>query len=276
MPPFFRFAPLLAATSAMAGCASTDQPVTRTASPPSVWLLGEVHDHADGHARRFGELQALVVAGWRPVIAMEQFDRERQAELDAALVSCADAACVIAAATPAKASWQWDLYQPVIALALQQKLPIVAANLSRADGAKVVREGFASVFDAATLARFRLDQPLPDDLMRGQMREIDVGHCGLLPPAMLPGMARAQIARDVWMAKVIEDHAAQGVVLLAGNGHVRRDLGVPRWLTLPMSGVKSIGFVERQPEAGSFDQTTLIAAKADRPDPCAGLKPPPR
>ncbi|WP_148713790.1 ChaN family lipoprotein [Chitinolyticbacter meiyuanensis] len=267
MSLFSRASLLLAMTCTLAGCATSVPPQ----AGPTVLLLGEVHDNADGHARRYAQLQQRVEAGWRPVIAMEQFDRERQAELDAALESCTDADCVIAAATPAKTSWQWPLYKPVITLALQHKLPLAAANLSRADGAKVVREGFASVFDAATLARYRLDQPLPEALMRGQEHEVDVGHCGQLPPAMLPGMARAQIARDVWMAKVLEDHAAQGVVLLAGNGHVRRDLGVPQWLTLPAGRVESVGFVERQPEAGSYDRVVTIASRADRPDPCAGL-----
>ena len=50
--------------------------------------------------------------------------------------------------------------------------------------------------------------------------------------SMWPRMAQAQFARDAVMAEVLRRSAPQGggVVLLAGNGHVRRDIGVPRWL----------------------------------------------
>ena len=50
---------------------------------------------------------------------------------------------------------------------------------------------------------------------------------------MWPLMARAQFARDAVMARALAAHAERGVVLLAGNGHVRRDIGVPRWLASP-------------------------------------------
>jgi len=64
-------------------------------------------------------------------------------------------------------------------------------------------------------------------------------------------------------------------VLLAGNGHVRRDLGVPRWLD-PDGGpgrVVTIGFVEDGDDAtpaGAFD-AVVRAAAAERADPCAGF-----
>ena len=47
---------------------------------------------------------------------------------------------------------------------------------------------------------------------------------------MRPRMVQAQVARDLWMAHALRQHAAQGAVLIAGNGHVRRDAGVPYWL----------------------------------------------
>ncbi|WP_018748439.1 ChaN family lipoprotein [Chitiniphilus shinanonensis] len=265
---------LAALATLLAGCATPPSAPPRLdaalAARP-VWLLGEVHDNAQGHRLRTELLAQRLAAGWRPAIAMEQFDRERQADLDAALRDCADAECVVARAGGAKAAWQWAYYTPVIALAQRYRLPLLAANLSRADAGRVMREGYGAALDAATVQAFGLDRPLPADLEAGQRHEVDVGHCGQLPSDLLPGMARAQVARDVWMAKVVREHA-DGVVLLAGNGHVRRDLGVPRWLHgVPGQRVASIGFVEAPTEAGRFDQTLLIPA-AQRPDPCAGVK----
>ena len=50
----------------------------------SVVLLGEVHDNAVQHRLRLEVLRRAFAAGWRPAIAMEQFDRERQGDIDRA------------------------------------------------------------------------------------------------------------------------------------------------------------------------------------------------
>ena len=263
--------PTLAAALVLAACAAPAGPTRGLdALAPRVLLLGEVHDNPDGHARRYAWLEARVDAGWRPTIAMEQFDRDRQVDLDRALAECADAACVIRRAEPEGQRWEWPLYAPVIELALARKLPLRAANLSRADASRVVREGYRAALDDATIASFGLDRPLARDLADGQRRAIDEGHCQQLPASIAEGMVRAQVARDVWMAKVVAAEAGRGdgVVLLAGNGHVRRDLGVPRWLE-GTAGARafSVGFVE-EPAEGTFDERVAIVPHP-RVDPCA-------
>ena len=262
----------LAAAFALAGCAIAQPPVAPPAGAPRVLLLGEVHDNPDGHARRYEMLKARVDEGFRPAIAMEQFDRERQADLDRAMAECADAACVVRRAEPESQRWEWPHYAPVIDLALAHKLPVIAANLSRTDASRIVRGGVRPVLDDATLAAFGLNRPLPRDLAEGQRREIDEGHCNRLPASIADGMVRAQVARDVWMAKIVADAAARGrdVVLLAGNGHVRRDLGVPRWLGgTAAAGARSVGFVE-EPDRGEFDERVAIVPH-EREDPCAAI-----
>lgn len=263
--------PTLAAALLLAACAAPAGPTRGLdAVAPRVLLLGEVHDNPDGHARRYAWLEARVDAGWRPTIAMEQFDRDRQADLDRALAECTDAACVIRRAEPEGQRWEWPLYAPVIELALARRLPLRAANLSRADASRVVREGYRAALDDATIASFGLDRPLARDIADGQRRAIDEGHCQQLPASIAEGMVRAQVARDVWMAKVVAAEAGRGdgVALLAGNGHVRRDLGVPRWLE-GTAGARafSVGFVE-EPAEGTFDERVAIVPHP-RVDPCA-------
>ncbi|MFZ6657793.1 ChaN family lipoprotein [Undibacterium sp. TJN19] len=243
-----------------------------------ILLLGEVHDNPDGHKQRFEALQKMVQDGWRPAIAMEQFDRETQAALSKAQAECADADCVINAAGGKR--WEWPYYRPVIALALQYKLPLLAANVSRSDASQVMREGFKSVLDKASITTYRLDQALPQDLISGQQQAIETGHCGKIPAAMVQSMVNAQVVRDVWMAKILADHASRGVVLLAGNGHVRRDLGVPRWLSASeLAGTQVHGYIEPesvQAEATAskiYDATHVIPPHA-RIDPCEAIKPP--
>lgn len=246
------------------GCA------TRPAVQPAhILLLGEVHDNPHGHQQRFADLQKRVQAGWRPAIVMEQFDRENQAALTQAQATCGDAQCVIRAAGGKR--WEWPYYEPVIDLALRHRLPLVAGNVSRAEAAIAMQQGLAAVFNPQTVEAFRLGAPLPEDLFDGQRRAMETGHCGKLPQAMASGMVRAQVVRDVWMAKMLLDNAATGgAVLLAGNGHVRKDLGVPRWLTATTSSNTQVhGYVEQgeADNAAAYDMTHKIVVHP-RPDPC--------
>lgn len=258
--------PLLIALSAC----STPAPVTHAA--PQVLLLGEVHDNAAGHAARVALLQDKLAAGWRPAIAMEQFDTDQQPALDAAMRECADAACVIAKVAPAKSSWTWEYYTPVIALALQYKLPLYAANLSRSEASKVVKDGFAAALPAALIAQYSLDT-LPATVLTAQENAVRDNHCGALPEALVSPMAKAQIARDVVMAQTLRMHATNGIVLIAGNGHVRSDIAVPYWLQRDGLRVHTVGFLEPDTDTIAFDDIRHIPAST-RADPCAGFKAP--
>ncbi len=263
-----------------AGCVSTP--------PASDWearlqgdvivLLGEQHDNAEHHRLRYGVLRRAFAAGWRPAIAMEQLDRERQGDIDRARAEKpGDARHVIDAATRVtagagtrKSAWNWDYYRPFVALALQYDVPLIGANLSTGDTSRVVREGIAAVFDPGTVRRLHLDRAVPSALQAAQEREIETGHCNVLPAKLLPAMARGQMARDAVMADSVAQHASRGVVLLAGNGHVRKDLGVPQWLAPTLRArTLAVGFVEPGSAFadGAFDALVTTDA-APREDPC--------
>lgn len=259
------------------GCASSGKQAMPLSSGlmeagnPQVLLLGEVHDNAQGHKLRYELLRQRVEAGWRPAIVMEQFDRENQDLLDKAQKGCLDAQCVIRVAGAAR--WDWQLYYPVIQLALTYQLPLVAGNLSRADASRVVRDGVASSFDPKGVKDYKLDQPLPATLVAAQQQEIVAGHCNMLPEMMVGGMVNAQVARDIWMARIIRDQQPKDVVLIAGNGHVRKDVGVGYWLNqvTPALTVRSIGFIEGREGAGRYDSIQALAPQT-RDDPCQQVK----
>ncbi len=269
MPPRALFACLPLAL-ALAACQHTPAP-TATAAP-RVLLLGEVHDSAAGHAARAALLRKEVEAGWRPAIAMEQFDTGQQAALDAAMRDCADADCVVARVVTGKSGWTWDFYKPVIQLALDYKLPLLAANLSRADASKVVKDGIGAALPVGLVARYGLDA-LPAEVLGAQETEVRDSHCGALPEPMVSPMAKAQVARDVVMAETMRTHLANGVVLIAGNGHVRKDIAVPYWLRRDGLAPRAVGFLEPASDASVFDAVERIPA-TERPDPCAGFKAP--
>ncbi|SDG28617.1 MULTISPECIES: ChaN family lipoprotein [unclassified Duganella] len=266
-----------AAITLLAGCASSGKQAALPAADllgpanPQVLLLGEVHDNAQGHKLRYELLRQRVEAGWRPVIVMEQFDRENQDVLDKAQKSCLDAQCVIQVAGGAR--WDWQLYYPVLQLALTYHLPLVAGNLSRADASRVVRDGVKSSFDPQSVKDYQLDQPLPEAVRSAQQNEIVAGHCNMLPEMMVGGMVDAQVARDIWMAKIVRDQQPKDVVLIAGNGHVRKDIGVGYWLNrvTPALTVRSIGFAEGSDNGGRYDSLQVLAPQ-QRDDPCKQVK----
>ena len=264
----------LAACLLMSACAHRPDPASTLPqlsaalrSRPIV-LLGEVHDNTAQHALRAQALRALLDSGARPALLMEQFDRERQTDIDRALARIGVGPDdVIAAGTPdgtTMQGWSWPLYRPYIALAIEYRLPIVAANVSRADTRRVLSEGLQALgFDAA----------VPPDIATAQAQAIGDGHCGMLDDTQSRRMTGAQVARDQFMARAIEANAARGVVLLAGNGHVRRDVGVPRWLNVEARARSvAIGLLEPgDPNAAAFDTALTTPAQA-RADPCAEMR----
>lgn len=271
----------------LSGCATPPpQPATpdalaqAVASRPIV-LLGEVHDNQAQHALRVQALRRLIERGARPALAFEQFDRDRQQDLDAARAAPAPDAAARAARIIEAAGgrgWNWDLYRPYLELALQADLPIVAANLSRPQAMRVAQLGTEAVFDAQQRAALGLDR-IPPELLEAQEREIEEGHCGRVPKEALAAMAAAQIARDATLAQSIAPYAGRGVVLLTGNGHARRDIGVARYLPeRDRARAVSVGLLEDDEKAAArakhYDVALLTPVQA-RPDPCASLSKPP-
>jgi uncharacterized iron-regulated protein len=250
-------------------------------------LLGETHDNPDHHRLQLDLIAALVAAGRRPAIAMEQFDREHQAEIDRARAERPlDAAYVAEAARFDAKGWEWRHYEPIVALALRHELPLVAANLSRRDAFAIVERGFEALGSDA--AKLGLAEPLDAARVAAIEAAIRDGHCGKLPERIVPRMAAAQIARDAVMAEALLARSGAGAVLVAGNGHVRRDLGVPVHLErlAPRRAALAIGMLEVEsgacepaayvaPAAGDAPQFDFAAltARTERPDPCARFAP---
>ena len=264
----------------LAGCAGIGVPGSSASNglprlDAPLLLLGEVHDNAAGHALRLRALERLLSWGARPALLMEQFDRERQGEIDRLLQAASGMApsdhehdatvdALVRLGDQPPGGWTWVFYRPVLKLALQQRLPIFAANVSRADARQVIRQGLQAT-------GFRAE--VPADITRTQAEAIEQSHCGALDSATATRLAQAQVARDQFMARLLQAHAARGAVLLAGNGHVRRDIGVPRWLPPEWrSRSHAVGYLEQgDDEIAAYDEALFVAPQT-RPDPCAAMR----
>lgn len=236
-----------------------------------IYLLGEVHDNPNSHKLRLELVMRLISQKQKPVIAMEQFDRENQQALDLALTSCQNVDCVLAkVATP---GWDWLFYKPYVQLALDKKVTLVAANLSNTDVRKVMAQGFSVVYSPLDIAEYKLDL-VPTNLLNDQRKSIEEGHCNMLPIQAIGPMVLGQIARDVWMASVVNNVKNQTVILIAGNGHVRKDAGVFQWLTRENQSKTQVhGYVEQTDKSDAYwyDHVHVIPI-IEREDPCRVFK----
>src|SRR5258706_6173123 len=110
------------AAAALSACAAPAPPSGDFTAPALVAqmqrrpivLLGEVHDNAEQHAVRAQALALLLQAGSRPALPFEQFDRERQADIDRGLGATPGPGVAPAGqlAPPSRPSRHWKLYRP--------------------------------------------------------------------------------------------------------------------------------------------------------------------
>ena len=236
-------------------------------------LLGETHDNPLHHQARAALLRDLPAPVGR--VVLEQLDRG--ARLDPALPL--DEA--LERAGFQRGAWQWPLHEPVFVAARERGMPIVGGNLGRADGRRIATQGEAAV-DPALAARLA-EAPLSGTAQRELDTDLVDGHCGRLPASRLPNMRLAQRARDAALALSLLEAAGAPALLIAGNGHVRRDYGVPPLLAAraPTARVVSVGFVEVAAGAtpdpaglrGRYDYV-WFTPPVEREDPCAGLRMP--
>lgn len=251
-------------------------------------LLGEKHDNPDHHRLQARLARAVYEAGRRPALALEMITPAQHAALIGYVQAHPrDAAGLGPAIGWGRSGWPpWPQYAPIVQAALDAGTAIVPANLDTA-AVRAVARGAAA--EAGLVARFQLDRPLSAAEAQALAEEIREAHCRALPESAVPGMVRAQRARDATMAAAMLDADGDGAILVAGAGHVRTDRGVPALLTAaaPAARVTSVAFVEvadtwTAPSAYAarfgaaavpFD-VVWFTPRANDDDPCAGMRPP--
>jgi len=282
----------------MAGC--TIQPVAPAALEGGIWdvrgerfigrdelvqrlrsarhrLLGEAHDNFRHHDIRAALVADLAAGG---DVFFEQFDREHDAALVQAQRSGTDADA-LAKAGRMDPGWKWPAYRSLISAALAAGARVRAANLSNGDARRIAAAGAPGPQDAA-LAHAIGGAPWPAWREAALRKEIHDSHCRMLPEKQVPAMALTQRARDAAIALALAG-ASGATVLIAGNGHVRRDLGVPVYLPSNAT-VVSVGFLETKPgesdprvyakgegATAAYDYV-WFTAPYPRSDPCEALK----
>ncbi|WP_341796809.1 MULTISPECIES: ChaN family lipoprotein [unclassified Pseudomonas] len=239
---------------------SPEQLVQRLAGTPRV-LVGEKHDNPDHHALQLWLLRALQGQRVQGSLLLEMLQPEQQALVDR--VQGQPLPADLPKALAWQEGWDWQLYGPIVREALQQRVPLLAANLSPGEMRQAYRQ-------PASLTGERSNAPAVKAALLEQVR---AGHCGMLPENQLPAMLAVQQQRDRRMAERLLS-ALQPALLFAGAYHVRKDLGIPLHLADLASGeskVLLLAEVGEQVEPGEADYVWYTAATPER-DYCAQFR----
>ncbi len=206
----------------------------------SYLLLGEKHDNPDHHALQLRVLEHVLRSQSVSSVSFEMMSSDQQSLLPGLSSMQADSLDAINDYLEwDNDGWDWNYYGPLVHSVMQAGVTINAANISNEEMMQVygepTPEEIAEVLDGDTMAALEKD--------------IDESHCGMLPESQFPAMVRVQQARDSAMAESLSNSVQQTQVLIAGNYHIRRDLGVPNYIlharpSLGAQQIVSLAFME--------------------------------
>jgi uncharacterized iron-regulated protein len=180
------------------------------------------------------------------------------------------------------------LFYPLFDAALRGRMRLYPGDAPRGR-VRAIAQGDHSALGQGDAARLAAAAALPGPLVGALEAELAASHCGALPASALPAMSLAQRYRDAHLADAVLAAAERegAAILLAGNGHVRTDRGVPWYLRRRAPGreVRAVLLLEVAPDkvdAAAYlprdlggrpaADYVLFTPRQDRPDPCESLR----
>lgn len=259
---------LLAGSGAAQGTVDDLPPSAQAAlRAADVVLLGETHDNPTHHIT-----QAAIISALRPsAVVWEMLTEEAAARVDRQVLG--DPVKLAEALRWAELGWPpLSIYLPVFQA--QPEARIYGALVPR-EAAYAAIEGGAAVALGADAARFGLNIRLPADEQAAREADQLAAHCDALPAEVLPSMVQIQRLRDAVLTRAILraiEETGGPVAVITGNGHARKDRGVPVFLARMEPGLRvfALGQSENGAIDGAFD-AVLDSPPVARDDPCAAF-----
>ena len=263
----------------------------RLATYPMV-LLGELHDNSHHHQARARLIQALGQARnnqppYRLVV--EQLPMGGSVMPEGKQPGPSLLKQLRQAGFQDKA-WAWPLHEPVFRAALSQGMALQGGNLVRGQSMQLFKQGESALPE--NLQGLLGRAPLAEPALQALNKALVDGHCGQLPEAMLEPMRLVQRATDLALLVTAADYTP--AIVIAGNGHVRKDFGIPSLVPAFQRPVRvvTVGFVEAEQSADKASMNAAtdfrndpawaiydyvwITPAAQREDPCKGFQMPKR
>ena len=240
--------------------------IVAAAEAADALLLGEKHDNARHHELQATLIKRLAVSRPPAAVVWEMIEPGLDPVLAAAN---SNAEALGGTLRWADTGWPpWAEYQPIADAAIGHRLTMYGAALPRSQ-VRALLDGTTSLKDLGA-------RPLDGDRHDALLDQLEASHCGAVPRSALSGMASVQTARDAALAQKTADAIARGEypIVITGNGHARRDRGIP-W-HLPRRTLLVVAFVEVQRDlenpalylAPGTADFVWFTPRLDEKDPC--------
>lgn len=265
---------------ALAACAGKEKNESvPLGEPVSRFTIGQIIETATGHSRSLEQLgsmlrrqeviylgeehhnrfhieaarmvvEQLIADGRRPVLAMEMFGWDGQAALDQYLGPEDLGREAFLTAVQWKQNWggPFEDYEPLVQLAKERHLSLVAMNPPKIVVRKVAKQGLEEARRSPEMEQWDLQGEVfvEDSAYRARiLHQLKACHDGG-QDAMYEKMYEASMVRDEGMAKTLvaqvqngrngDDRAAGPVLSYTGGGHVQYNLPVPKRVARRLDG----------------------------------------
>ena len=199
-----------------------------------VLYLGETHTDEADHIAQLEIITAMHETRGDIAIGLEMFQRPFQPVLDRYIAGeITEAELVEQSEYETRWGFDWELYAPIMRYAQTNQIPLIALNTPREITRKVAREGLSSL----TGSDLEYIPPIADidtsdenyQALLAQVFGHHGGHGNSGPS--FENFFAAQVLWDETMAESVADYVTASpetqVIVLAGEGHVVFDFGIP-------------------------------------------------
>lgn len=239
-----------------AGSPATLDQVVEAAQRANVTFLGEMHDDAVAHHLEAEILRRLAGLQW--ALSLEMFERDVQGVMDEYLNGLIDEKDLIASGR-AWSNYRTD-YKPLIEIAKQNRMPVIAANAPKRYVDIVARKGQTALLALSPEAKRTLP-PLPypaaSQAYRERFEREMNQEMGKVKAAAKPGATPvpghqtesdyALQAQSLWdaamaysIAEFLKQHPDRRVLEINGSFHSEGHLGIPERLEVYRPGTKTV------------------------------------
>lgn len=242
-------------------------------------LLGEVHDNISHHRNHASVIDYLSTRYPAKGVAFEMInDSQGKYIRDSQFISADELIDVLNLVV---SGWDYEhYYRPVFESVIGAGFTIYPANIDGSRLMEIVRNNADMTDETARILAATGFTPEVEVQME---KDIIESHCDMLNSEQASSMVQAQKIRDATMAASLLKNLPTAGVLIAGNGHVRKDSGVPAYIHAGnnLAVVISVALIEVEKEQDDisayarnwggerlpFDYV-WFTPRADREDPC--------
>ncbi|BFM15996.1 ChaN family lipoprotein [Maricurvus nonylphenolicus] len=203
-------------------------------------VIGEKHDNPDHHAIELQLLEALAKSDSAVVFEMLN---DQQAPLILGLQAGLTSEAFKQQLQWPEKGWAWQDYGPLMQLVVQQGSKLSVGNIDREKINQLYTGGLEILSDKQ---RFETIVPVSKERSKPITELVFDSHCKMMPREHLQPMVNIQLAKDASMAYAMLNSGKSQNILIAGNVHARKDVGVPQHLAAQGKQSVTVAIIEVQ------------------------------